>query len=463
MIEFFSNIFTILALLIVIIVYIITYFGIMGKGNAKRFPYFGIISVIMSYMIYVFIKRYTGDDIGIIIWAILSILPSLAIATSLFFRRKGNLWVDFTSLIIVAVLGIIPLFSKRVYELDADISTVLSGPVDLAAVVVFASLILMISLAMVTFSLVRNRSFSYTVMDRELSNKISEISRQQNTYNAFSAPLTKILSEEMHTQMNQMKNEMKSEISRSIIRSQNVSKISKKGGNDIMVEIQKLNAMVRNLQTPQRGFTTDDFMRDVKHSLATPLSQIEINCSLLDTLKDPKDRVECIQRIKSITKVCQNIVSSYLEIASPVTFDESSPLPDAIEELLISLWNKSMKKRLSFEKNNLPETLPGYSVSVLTSMLLPLIQNAIKAAPASSTIEISYHDGESHVITIKNACDKFVPTKEQLKTPNFSSKGKHLGVGLSTVRNYLRLLKGGNLDFDIEGNIVVAIITLKKK
>lgn len=463
MINIFSHLFIISSLIIVGAIYFTTFMGIIGKGNTERFPYLGILAVVMAYLIFILIQNYTGVEIGIIIWTVLGVLPTLTIIISMFIGRRGKFLVDIVSLVITFALGITPLLGVETPEIDSSLSKYISGPSDYSLVIVFASLLFMIILSMATFFIMRNRYFSYSSIDRELANKISEINRQQSTYNAFSSPISKILSEEMHAEMNQIKGELKSEIARSFVRSQYGAKISRKGGNDIMAELQKINAMVKNLQTPQRGFTTDDFMRDVKHSLATPLSQIEINCSLLETLQKPEEQFECINKIKSITKVCQSIITSYQEILSAPALDDAQPFPDSVEELLTTVEKKTRKKRLSFTMSNLPESIPGYSVSVITSMLLPLIQNAIVAAPIESTIEISYKENDNHILMIKNTCEKATPTMEQLKTVHYSSKSNHLGVGLSTVRNYLRLLKGGSLDYDIDGNIVIAKVSLKKR
>lgn len=463
MIDFISNLYIISSLVIVALIYFATFMGILGKGDSERYPYLGVLSIITAYLIFILIKGYVGEKVSTVIWIALSVLPSLAVLTSLFVGRKGNVIVDIVSLAFVTGLGVIPLFNIKVYDINADLAKLLSDPSDLSLVAAYASLIVMIAFSMVTFSVWRSRYFSYSNIDEELSNKISEINRKQSTYDAFSGPILKMLSEEMRTEMNQMRNELKSEIVRTVVRSQNGSKISRKGGNDIMVEIRKLNTMVKNMQAPQKGFTIDEFMRDVKHSLATPLSQIETNCSLLETLQDPVEHLECIQKIKAIVKVCQSIITSYIDIVSAPPIDESLSLPEMIDELLATVDNKSRRKKLVFEKNGLPDTIPGYSVSVISSMLLPLIQNAIHAAPVESKIELSYQEKDSHVLTVKNACEKNVPTKEQLNMIHYSSKHNHLGVGLSTVRNYLRLMKGGMLDFDIDENVVIAKVILKKR
>ena len=463
MVDVFSNLFIIASLIVVGTIYFTTFIGIMGKGNTERFPYLGILAVIMAYLVFILINGYVEAEIGIIIWAVLSVLPALAIIISLFVGRRGNYFVDIASLVATLGLGFIPILGAKTPEIDASLSKFISDPSDYSVVIVFASLLFTILLSMATFFIMRNRYFSYSSIDRELANKISEINRQQSTYNAFSSPISKILSDELHVEMNHIKGELKSEIARSFIRTQNGTKISRRGGVDIMVELQKINAMVKNLQSPQRGFTIDDFMRDVKHSLATPLSQIEINCSLLETLHNPDEQSECINKIKSITKVCQCIIASYQEILSVPALDVTQSFPDCVDELLTTVENKTRKKRLLFEKSGLPESISGYSLSVISSMLLPLIQNAIAAAPPESTIEISYQEKDNHILMIKNSCEKAIPTMEQLKTPHYSSKNHHLGVGLSTVRNYLRLLKGGSLDFDVEGDIVVVIVSLKKK
>lgn len=463
MIDFVSNLYIVLSLVIVAFIYFATFLGILGKGDSERYPYLGILSIITAYLIYILIKGYLGEKVGAVIWAALSILPSLAVLISLFAGRKGNVILDIVSFTLVTGLGVIPLFNVEILEINADLTKVLTEPSDLSLVTTFASLIVMISLTMVTFSLWRSRYFSYNSIDKELSDKISEINRKQSTYNAFSGPISKILSDEMHLEMNQIRNELKSDIARSLVRNQNGSKISRKGGNDIMVEIRKLNTMVKNMQTPQRGFTIDEYMRDVKHSLATPLSQIETNCTLLETLQNPEEQTECIQKIKSIVKVCQNIIASYSEIVSAPPVDEALSLPESINELLATLDSKSRKKKISIEMSNLPDTIPGYSVSVLSSMLLPLIQNAISAAPLGSTVELNYKEDDDYILTIMNSCEKNVPTKEQLNTAHYSSKHNHLGVGLSTVRNYLRLLKGGKLEFEVKDNIVTVIVLLKKR
>ena len=55
MIKIFSHLFIISSLIIVGAIYFTTFMGIIGKGNTERFPYLGILAVVMAYLIFILI------------------------------------------------------------------------------------------------------------------------------------------------------------------------------------------------------------------------------------------------------------------------------------------------------------------------------------------------------------------------------------------------------------------------
>lgn len=444
--------------------YLLTLVGIWGKGGTERYPYLGLLSVILAYLIFILVRGFAYEKVAITIWSITSILPSLLILISMFVGKRGSLLMDMSSFILVLCLGLVPLFFNRDYNINVQISHLLAEPVNLDVIVTFVSLLVLLLTSLFILSTYVRRYSSFSRIDRNLAIRIEEMNRQQNTYKAFAEPLSKMLSDELHLEMNRIRTELKIEMAKSRFMGQNVSKISRKGSTDIMLEMRKMNGMLRNLQMPRKDFTTDDFMKDVKHSLATPFSQIETNCTLLESLSDPCEQAECINKIRDIVKVCQNIITSYQEIVNAPPIDESQTLSECIDELMNSLEKKVKKRRITMEKHYLPDNLSGYSNNVISSMLLPLLQNAVAASPEGGTIIMDFNsDDKNHIISLSNYCEDYIPTKEQLKTSQYSSKKNHLGVGLSTVRNYLRLLKECSLDFDIEDNKVTAIVTLKKR
>ena len=464
MMEVISIIYIVSALLVIAALYLLTLVGIWGNGSTERYPYLGLLSVILSYLIYILSRGLIDDKLAAIVWIITSTIPSLLILISMIVGKRGNLLVDLASFIVVLIIGFIPLFSSGNYDINTQLAHLMTEPVNLDVIVSFMSLLILLSATLYILPTYIRKTSSFSRIDRDLALRIEEMNRQQNTYMAFMDPLSKMLSDELHSELSRIRSELKTEIARNRYLGQGSSKISKKSGGDIMMEVRKMNSMLRNLQTPRKDFTMEDFMKDVKHSLATPLSQIETNCALLEAFTDADDKSECVNKIRDIVKVCQNIIASYQEIVNVPAIDESQPLSECIDELMSSLEKKVKRRRITLEKLSVPDSLPGYSNSVISSMMLPLLQNAVAASPEGGAIIVEITDDETtYVISLTNQCEGYVPTSEQLKTSQYSSKKNHLGVGLSTVRNYLRLLKECSLDFNIEDKKVTVKITLKKR
>ena len=116
---------------------------------------------------------------------------------------------------------------------------------------------------------------------------------------------------------------------------------------------------------------------------------------------------------------------------------------------------------------NLPENISGYSNNIIISALVPLIHNAVSASPIGGVVKMEYKENiDSFYLSIKNLCEYGTPEIDKLSEQGFSTKQNHIGIGLQSVRNIVRLTKNDiSLDFKIEEekNEIEAILILKKK
>ena len=110
------------------------------------------------------------------------------------------------------------------------------------------------------------------------------------------------------------------------------------------------------------------------------------------------------------------------------------------------------------------DAVDGYSNNLLIGLMAPLINNAVAASPNGASIGIDIEEEkERYRLIITNLCENEPPTLMQLNTIGYSSKNNHQGVGLSTVRNLIRLMKSAELFFEIYKDKVNVIINLEKR
>ena len=202
---------------------------------------------------------------------------------------------------------------------------------------------------------------------------------------------------------------------------------------------------------------------NIKHSLTTPLSQIQTNCELLKSNNKDADTREVIERIDNASKVCLSIIHSYVEASYNISLPAFMELDKSIQSYFYMLLGEN-QSNIKLEFNNFPSQFEGFSSNYIFAMIVPLLQNAVTASPQDETIVIGCENtSKIYKISVVNTCKQLPPTEKDLQTQGYSSKKNHRGVGLSTVRNLLDLAKSGIMNFDISGNTVTVSIHLNKK
>lgn len=213
------------------------------------------------------------------------------------------------------------------------------------------------------------------------------------------------------------------------------------------------------------------FIKELFHCLMTPISQVDdASLSTVKAKLSNIDRDEILERsLKSIQagiKLTKSVLYAYRQVAY-YTFNNVSEdtltINDGVDSAEL-LYQSHSKKQLSFNNQNIPELIPGFSNYFILATLLPLLENAIYATESSQQISIEYeYIGQDHVFRISNPCQNSINIKNLYKD-GFSSKNEkgkqHKGTGLAIVRNLIGKIDHSKLEFELNNNILTAVLKI---
>ena len=212
------------------------------------------------------------------------------------------------------------------------------------------------------------------------------------------------------------------------------------------------------------------FIKELFHCLMTPISQVDASLSTVKAKLSNIDRDEILERsLKSIQagiKLTKSVLYAYRQVAY-YTFNNVSEdtltINDGVDSAEL-LYQSHSKKQLSFNNQNIPESIPGFSNYFILATLLPLLENAIYATESSQQISIEYeYIGQDHVFRISNPCQNSINIKNLYKD-GFSSKNEkgkqHKGTGLAIVRNLIGKIDHSKLEFELNNNILTAVLKI---
>ncbi len=206
-------------------------------------------------------------------------------------------------------------------------------------------------------------------------------------------------------------------------------------------------------------------VREIFHLTKTPLLTIDAAVrNLSRNSNEPLSKIqsEKLTTIKDNVLTVKLIIEAYRKLATASEGATSDAILPHIETAFAStcnLCNKQLKAAIS----DFPEKISVHGNNVILILLMPLIHNAIEAAPDASVVGINcLETDEYYKITIKNICES-VPKQSDLKKDGYTTKSGG-GEGLRSVR---RISKSIGIDFRInvysKEKKVVAILTVPKK
>ena len=206
-------------------------------------------------------------------------------------------------------------------------------------------------------------------------------------------------------------------------------------------------------QTTVPGPDSAQIIRELAHSLGTPLAQIKAQALRLAAANEG-ERVD-LEKIIAAVDLSNSFIGAFREIAR--ISGPSSKLPLAslskalrtAADVYLSKVNKLVKLSIS-----VPEQTEEYTNAYLLSILAPLIENAIEASPEGEDVSIAFVPDESKIVF--NVKNKFLgdPPGAQSFAPGASTKDGHEGMGLSTVRRLVEARREGIVSCAVDGQTV---------
>lgn len=224
---------------------------------------------------------------------------------------------------------------------------------------------------------------------------------------------------------------------------------------------------VDELSTSQQ----QQFIKELFHCLMTPISQVDASLSIIKTKISQEDEIleRSIKAIKAGIELTKSVLYAYRQIAF-YTFNNSNDDTLTIKDGILSaelLYQRHSKKSISFNYENIPDAIPGFSSYFVLSALLPLLENAIYATEAGLSIKIEYiYTEQDYIFKIINPLKSPI-NLDNLYKSGFSSKNEkgkpHKGTGLSIVRNLIAKNENSKLDFELsENNILTTILKIHR-
>ena len=235
------------------------------------------------------------------------------------------------------------------------------------------------------------------------------------------------------------------------------------GIKEVLVPIIKQYSL--STQTIEEDNPYSQYIKELFHSLMTPISQIEISADIIKERTDvaESDRVilESVEAISKGVKLLYSFLYAYRQIAFAGYSSNSEDIltiNEGIDSARI-VYEKKFTKKVSFKKSNIPDGIKGLSNNFILAVLLPLLENAMYAVHEGEEIVIKYNNDENnlqdHVFIVQNPVHNPINV-DDLYIDGFSSKQDngtpHEGLGLKTVRTLISKKEGSFLKFKLIDN-----------
>lgn len=435
--EIIKKVITVMAPMVIMFVSMILTIWVYGYNQTKRFPIFAVVSMLLNYVTFIFLKDILGVKSAIVVWQSLNCIPIIVLLFSIFKKRNGNVIVDLLSLILSIGLFMLPFLSNWNKEIDYSLKV---DKIPLSDT-------WLLSISSYVFAIVS--LFAYYMLGKMMKDKTEDNKR----YASLKEEIRKIQDKQTFKDAFSQASEYDMERLVDMMTSEIVSKIKHSHTFEIHGDA--------NIVTGTSRIESREILSDIKHSMTTPLSQILTNCELIKT--DASNVIgEYVTRIEEITKLCLVIVNSYVEQAKLSKGFAAMNIHEGLAAM--NLYKEEYHKhQITLDYKSVPQTINGYTDNQILTLLQPLVQNAIYASPDNSEVKIVFvAEAKRYFFRITNKVETMMPTMDELNTIGYSSKEGHEGLGIQTVRNQLRMMDAVDLSYQLGKDTVTAIIELRR-
>lgn len=407
---------------------------IVVKENVKN-VYLHILSYLFATIIFMSLKDVVSINASIITWKILVGIPWVLSIVIFFYKgRSPHKYIIF---VLNTILGSTPFLINANFDIpsrELNLSYFVNNYTLDSLMSMISVICFLMALLLVVLTVSRNNFLKSHIDQRFREQKDFSQQLQTNIYKGLYTQLhtlnlnlkkiqpTSITNPELYVAINNLLNDF--------------PKILK------LIQKNEIGSVTTVIESPQ-------IINDINHSIATPLSQININCEFIKSAEHKKEITLFANRIQRHIQLCHCIIQGYKDLVEPQNTADMTNIADMLQDAFETYKRDSKKQNIIFSQkfNNIQN---GYSSKLLVSIICPLIQNAVTASPDGETIFIEGNiENETKQIVIKNACE-CIPDNDLLDEIGYSSKGDHIGIGLDTVRTLLKLSKYGTLRHNVD-------------
>ena len=232
---------------------------------------------------------------------------------------------------------------------------------------------------------------------------------------------------------------------------------------ELSVRLDSILSAVTQSQEKSIG-SSEQLIRELSHSLNTPLSQIEVSASLaLSTDDNQDDLKESIRSIADSVQVCKAFLGAYREliISGAAAVWNPKSINNAVESAS-KVYAISRNKDVNLDLD-LPEAIEGYSNNYITALILPLLENAVESNKEGKLITIKHSQtAEKNQLLIINEPQE-EPGGDEIYEQGFTTKKNHEGTGLTSVRHLLTAHQGAGLKHKFKSNLITFTVTLPRR
>ncbi len=240
-------------------------------------------------------------------------------------------------------------------------------------------------------------------------------------------------------------------------------------GDELTELARTLNDMIDRLQKAIRS--QKRFIADASHDFRTPLTIIRLELELLAEKNnldgETSESVEkCIREVKMLSDMAENLLLLARADAHQLTLDKISiRLDELLLDIISGLNNIANVKNQIFNINIAEETICRSDAQLIRRMLTNALDNAIKYAPAKSTINVELKQNEGEiVIKIENegktlSANELDEIFSRFKRSDKSRTTKGFGLGLPIIKTIAEA-HGGRIEFQSRNGMNTLLIYL---
>jgi signal transduction histidine kinase len=232
---------------------------------------------------------------------------------------------------------------------------------------------------------------------------------------------------------------------------------------DLSLRLDSILSAVTQSQEKPSG-SAEQLIRELSHSLNTPLSQIEVSASIaLSTIDGQDELAKSIRSILDSVEVCKAFLGAFRELV--ISGSAAVWNPKSIEVAVVSaskVYADSINKKITLEVD-LPETIEGYSNNYITALVLPILENAIESNKQGMGVTVNFlQEGDKNQILVINEPQN-EPGDDEIYEQGFTTKEDHEGTGLTSVRHLLSAYRGASLEHNFKTQLATFTITFPRR